>query len=409
MKIVFTGGGTGGHFYPIIAIAEAVRATARERDLLDPSLYFISTKSFDQEALFANSITFVACPAGKMRRYFSLMNFTDLFVTFFGTLQCVIILFRIYPDVVFSKGGYASVPTVLAAHLLRIPIVIHESDAKPGRANILAAKYAYRIGVAFDSVAQYLPEKSRKNVARVGIPIRAALARPEVEGAKELLGLDTSVPTVLIVGGSLGSKHVNDMVVEGLFDLVSFANVIHQTGKENFNEVQAVSSVILEKSPNKARYHAFPYLSAESLRQASSAADLVVSRAGSSSINEISVWKKPAILIPIPESVSHDQRTNAYAYAHTGAAVVLEEENMTQHVLVSEIRRILSDPALSKSMAEKGAAFTSHNAAQVIADELIAIGLSHGSDEVPVSTLPAPAAVSTDADAVSPGTWHSPS
>lgn len=381
MKIVFTGGGTGGHFYPIIAIAEAVRAGARQRDLLDAKMYFISNKPFDAEALFANDITFIACPAGKMRRYFSLANVTDLFVTAWGTLRALIILFNIYPDVVFSKGGYASVPTVLAAHFLHIPIIIHESDAKPGRANILASKYAYRIGVAFDSVAEFLPPKTRPNIARIGIPIRSALAQPDVAGAKQLLGLDMSVPTVLIVGGSLGSKRINDMVVEDLPELTEAANIIHQTGKDNFQEVQTLSSVTLERSPHKDRYHVFPYLSAESLRQAASAADLIVSRAGSSTINEISFWKKPAILIPIPESVSHDQRTNAYAYARTGAAVVLEEENMTPHVLGSEIRRILGDHTLAQSMAEKGAAFTSHDAAKVIADELIAIGLSHDPDQ----------------------------
>jgi UDP-N-acetylglucosamine--N-acetylmuramyl-(pentapeptide) pyrophosphoryl-undecaprenol N-acetylglucosamine transferase len=381
MKIVFTGGGTGGHFYPIIAIAEAVRTVTRERDLIDPQLYFISTKPFDAEALFANNIAFIPCSAGKVRRYFSVMNIGDLFVTAWGVVRALGILFSIYPDVVFSKGGYASVPTVIAAHILRIPIVIHESDAKPGRANILASRYAYRIGVAFDSVSEYLPPKARKNVARVGIPIRAALARPDIDGAKQLLGLDAGVPTVLIVGGSLGSKRINDMVIGDLVDLVGFANVIHQTGKDNFNDVQAESSVILEKNEHKNRYHLFPYLSADSLRQAASAADLIVSRAGSSTINEISFWKKPAILIPIPESVSHDQRTNAYAYAHTGAAVILEEENMTPHVLGSEIRRIISDPVLSKSMSEKGAAFTSHDAARVIAEELIAIGLSHDSEQ----------------------------
>ncbi len=309
------------------------------------------------------------------------MNIGDLFVTGIGTLRAIGILFSVYPDVVFSKGGYASVPTVLAAHFLRIPIVIHESDAKPGRANILASKYAYRIGVAFDSVADFLPVKARKNVAKIGIPIRAALARPDVDGAKQLMGMDMEVPTVLIIGGSLGSKRINDMVIGDLGELVDSVNIIHQTGKDNFKEAQEESSVILEKSPHKNRYHVFPYLSAESLRQAASAADLIVSRAGSSAINEISVWKKPAILVPIPEAVSHDQRTNAYAYARTGAAVVLEEENMTPHVLASEIRRITADKELSKSMSEKGALFSSYDTARVIAEELLTIGLSHDTEK----------------------------
>jgi UDP-N-acetylglucosamine--N-acetylmuramyl-(pentapeptide) pyrophosphoryl-undecaprenol N-acetylglucosamine transferase len=392
MKIVFTGGGTGGHFYPIIAVAEAVHDIIRERNLVEPRLYFISSKPFDEQALYANNIEFIQMPAGKMRRYASVLNITDLFVTLWGTVWCLFKLFRIYPDVVFSKGGFASVPTVLAAHFLRIPIVIHESDAKPGRANILASRYAYRIGVAFDSVAGYLPEKARKNVARIGIPIRSALTTPEPQGAKELLNLDPMVPTVFIFGGSLGSKRINDVLMGALPELVEQVNIIHQTGKDNFAEVQSESAFLLEKSPNKNRYHVFPYLAAESMRQAAGAADLIVSRAGSSSINEISFWKKPAILIPIPESVSHDQRTNAYAYAHTGAAVVLEEENMTPHVLASEIHRITSDPALSQQMAERGSTFSSKDAARVIAEELVSIGLSHDTEDVDMTATSASSA-----------------
>jgi UDP-N-acetylglucosamine--N-acetylmuramyl-(pentapeptide) pyrophosphoryl-undecaprenol N-acetylglucosamine transferase len=377
MKIVFTGGMTGGHFYPIIAVAEAIQVLSTEKQLLAPQLFYIAPTPFDEAALFANDIKYLKSPAGKMRRYASLLNFTDIFVTLWGTIWSFFTLLRLYPDVVFSKGGYASVPTVLAAHLLRIPIVIHESDAKPGRANILASKYAYRIGVAFESVAQYLPEKTRSRVAVTGIPIRSIISHADEAGAVQLLGLEQGIPTVLILGGSLGSQRINELILTGLPDLVAFANVIHQTGKDNIKGVESTSSVILDKNPHASRYHAFAYLGPEPLRQAASAASIIVSRGGATSITEISLWKKPAILIPIPESISHDQRTNAYTYARTGAAVVLEEENMTPHLLVSEIHRITSDPVLSASMAEKGASFGNPNAARLIANELLSIGLSH--------------------------------
>ncbi len=383
MKIVLLGGGTGGHFYPLIAVAEAIRAESREKQILEPKLYYIAPSPYDEQALFANNITFIKSPAGKVRRYVSILNFFDIFVTIAGTIWSLITLFRILPDVVFSKGGFASVPTVIAAHIFRIPIVIHESDAKPGRANVFASKYAYRIAVAFESVRDALPPLARSKVAVTGIPIRNALTLSNSEGAKELLGLDPAAPTVFILGGSSGSKRINEMVLTGLPDLVSFANIIHQTGKDNFKEVQAESSVILHENPNASRYHAFPYLGPEAMQQAASACDIVVSRAGATSITEIALWKKPSILIPIPEKISHDQRTNAYAYAHTGAAEVLEEENMTPHVLVSEIRRITSDPALAKSMGEKGAAFGNPNAARIIAEELITIGLSHETSPAP--------------------------
>src|SRR3989344_360101 len=134
MTIAFTGGGSGGHFYPLIAIAEALKDLVRERHLIEPDLYYLAPNPFDEKALFENRIAHVRIPAGKMRRYASILNITDVFVTLVGIVSATLTLFCIYPDVVESKGGYASVPVVLAARLLRIPVIIHESDAKPGRA-----------------------------------------------------------------------------------------------------------------------------------------------------------------------------------------------------------------------------------------------------------------------------------
>jgi UDP-N-acetylglucosamine--N-acetylmuramyl-(pentapeptide) pyrophosphoryl-undecaprenol N-acetylglucosamine transferase len=377
MKIVFTGGGTGGHFYPIIAVAEAIHAIVARERLISPQLFFMSPSPYDEQALFQNNIAFIECPAGKVRRYAALSNITDFFRTSYGIVKSFFILLKLYPDVVFSKGGYASVPTVIAAHLLRIPIVIHESDSKPGRANLLAAKYATRVAVTFDSSIAFFPKKSVSKIARTGIPVRAKLAQPLPQGAAEELGLDTSISTVLILGGSSGSVRINEIVLSGLPDLVSFCNVIHQTGKDNYEEVRSTSTEILRESPHKERYHVYPYLSLDSIQKAAGAATVVVSRAGSTSITEISLWGKPSILIPIPESISHDQKTNAYAYARTGAAVVLEEANMTPHLLVSEIKRISMDPRLSKEMGDHGKSFANPGAAELIASELLAIGLSH--------------------------------
>lgn len=379
MTIAFTGGGSGGHFYPIIAIAEALQDIVREEHLLEPTLYYLAPDPFDEKALFANGIAYVRIPAGKMRRYASLANITDTFVTLAGTFTALLTLYRLYPDVVVSKGGYASVPTVLAARVLGIPVVIHESDAKPGRANLLAAKFAEKIAISFDSAAQYFPEKVRSKIARTGIPIRKALMRVETEGARQYLGLEKDLPTVLIVGGSQGAMKINEAVLTALPDLVVFANIIHQTGRAHFKNVQAIAQVELGKSPAASRYHPVDYLSEISLQRAAGVADIVVSRAGANSIAEIGLWKKPAIIIPIPESVSHDQRTNAYAYARTGAAVVIEEENLTPHLLTSEIRRIVSDTELSKRMGAAAEGFTDPDAARILAKQVLAIALSHES------------------------------
>jgi UDP-N-acetylglucosamine--N-acetylmuramyl-(pentapeptide) pyrophosphoryl-undecaprenol N-acetylglucosamine transferase len=379
MTIAFTGGGTGGHFYPIIAIAEALQDIVREDHLIEPKLYYLAPNQFDEKALFDNGITFIKIPAGKVRRYFSFRNITDYFLTLIGTVRAVGALYRIYPDIVVSKGGYGSVPTVLAARLLSIPIVIHESDAKPGRANLMASKFAKKIAISFASAAEYFPKKVQDKIARTGIPIRKALMRVELEGARQYLGLENGIPTILILGGSQGSMKINESVLSSLKELVLFANVIHQTGQANFKNVDGVSKVVLAKDPNESRYHPLNYLSEVSLQRVAGVADIVISRAGASSIAEIGLWKKPAILIPIPETISHDQRTNAYAYARTGAAIVIEEENLTPHLLVAEVKRITGDTELSKKMSSSAEGFTDPDAARILAREVLNLALAHES------------------------------
>lgn len=377
MRIVFTGGGTGGHFYPVIAIAEAIVELSREQHILAPDLYYLAPTPFDEKALFDNGIEYRRVPAGKLRRYAAIQNITDLLKTGWGTCVALYKLFVIYPDVVVSKGGYVSVPVVTAARFLRIPIIIHESDAKPGRANLYAARFATKIAISFASAAKQFPPAVQKKIARTGSPIRRALLRTDVEGADAFLHLDRSAPTVFIVGGSLGSKRINEAVLEALPGLVETANIIHQTGKANYDAVVAIAKVELEKSQYAQRYHPVNYLSELAMQQAASAASLIISRAGAGSIAEIGAWRKPAILIPIPESVSHDQRTNAYAYAQSGAAEVLEEENLTPHVLLSEVQRILQDQNARDRMITAAATSTDTDAARILAHEALSIALSH--------------------------------
>ena len=379
MTIAFTGGGSGGHFYPIIAIAEAMNDLVREKHLVAPKLYYLAPDSFDEKALFENGIIFIRIPAGKLRRYASFKNFTDFFITLVGTISALLVLFRLYPDVVMSKGGYGSIPTVLAARILRIPVVIHESDAKPGRANLLASKFATKIAISFESAAKYFPKNVQPKIARTGIPIRKALTRVETEGARQYLGLEPQIPTILILGGSQGAARINETVISSLPNLISFANIIHQTGQIHLKNIEAIAQVVLAKEPHAARYHPVNYLSEMSLQRAAGVADLIISRAGANSIAEIGLWGRPAIIIPIPESVSHDQRTNAYAYAQTGAAIVIEDENLTPHLLISEIQRILNDPGIGKRMVLGAAGFTDPDAARILAREVLAIALSHES------------------------------
>ncbi|TSC69327.1 MAG: UDP diphospho-muramoyl pentapeptide beta-N acetylglucosaminyl transferase [Parcubacteria group bacterium Gr01-1014_56] len=374
MKILFTGGVSGGHFYPIIAVAEAINDAARERKLLEPQLYYAAPDPYSREMLIANNITFIPTAAGKVRRYFSLLNVVDLFKTMWGTLTSVLRIFFLYPDVVFATGGYASFPTLLAARLFRIPVVIYATDVEPSRVNLWAKNFAVKIAVSFPEAAKYFPEDK---VAYTGNPIRKAALTPAREGAHEFLKLKPEVPVVLVLGGSQGATAINEAILAALPELLEKYQVVHQTGEANIKEVEGRARIVLGLSPIAERYKTFGYLNDLAMRMAAGAAAIVISRAGAGAIFEIASWGLPSILIPIPEPVSHDQTKNAFSYARGGRAVVIEQNNLTPHLLVSEINRIIGNDQLTHKMKEAARAFGRADASKVIANALLDIALSH--------------------------------
>jgi UDP-N-acetylglucosamine--N-acetylmuramyl-(pentapeptide) pyrophosphoryl-undecaprenol N-acetylglucosamine transferase len=276
--------------------------------------------------------------------------------------------------VVFSKGGYASFPTVLAAKLFRIPVIIHESDANPGRANLWAGKFARKIAVSYPEAAFFF---EKHKVAFTGNPVRQELFTLANEGAHEYLKLDKNIPTILILGGSQGARKINNVFMEALPKLVDKYQIIHQVGNKNFEEIKGTAHIILEGIEFRHRYKVFGFLNTLAMRMSAGAANLVVSRAGSGAISEIAIWNLPSIIIPISEEVSHDQRKNAFAYARSGAGIVLEEKNLTPNLLISEINRIFSDKELQKKMKEGAENFARPNAARKIAEGIITIALRH--------------------------------
>jgi len=375
MKILLTGSGSGGHFYPLIAVAEAIRDLVKERKLIEPQIFYAAPEEYDKEALFANDITFVKTSAGKLRRYFSLLNYFDFFKTAWGVTVSVFRIFFLYPDVVFSKGGYGAFPTVLAARLFRIPVVIHESDSVPGRVNTWTGKFAVRIALSYPKAVQFFKEEK---TAVTGNPIRKGLLHKATEGAHEFLKLERETPVIFITGGSQGAQKINDTVLRALPELVNKYQVLHQTGVNNQLEVEQIASVVLKDSPFKGRYRQFGTLNEVAMRMAAGAADLVISRAGST-IFEIAAWGLPSILIPIPDEIVKDQTTNAFTYAHTGAAVVIEQNNLSPNLLVSEIRRIMENKDLYNRMQLAAQGSSSGDAARIIADEILTIALTHES------------------------------
>ncbi len=373
MKILFTGGGTGGHFYPIIAIASALKKLIEEEKLVSPQLYFMSVDPYDQELLMENGITFLPVQAGKTRRYFSFKNFTDSFKTLSGIIKATWQLYSLYPDVVFAKGGYASFPALFAARILGIPVIIHESDSHPGRVTAWAGRFAQRIAVSYPEALKYFPADK---TAVTGNPIREELQTPITAGAREFLDLEPEVPIILILGGSQGATKINDAVIDLLPQLIEKYQLIHQVGKENYREAKGRADLILAGNTHASRYKMYDYLNTTALRMAAGAASLVVSRAGST-IFEIAAWGLPAIIIPIPPEISHDQHSNAFTYARAGAAIIIEEKNLTPSILMSEIGRLMGNGGMREKMKEAAKTFSRPEAATTIAQEIIKIALQH--------------------------------
>ncbi len=373
MKILFCGGGSGGHFYPLIAVAEALRDVTRKQKLIQPQMYYLASDPYDLAVLFDNEIEFQKISSGKIRRYFSLKNVVDVIKTFFGFIGVLIKVYSIYPDVIFSKGGMMSLPVVISGRILGIPIIIHESDSVPGKANLYAAKFAKRVAISYAESAEYF-DKSK--TALTGNPIRQSVITPIKEGATEYLNLEIDTPIIFVMGGSLGAKTINDELVICLPTLLNNYQIIHQTGKANYEEIIQTTSVVLQDHKFRNRYHPFDYMNALAERMSAGVASLIISRGGST-IFEIAAWGLPSIIIPITETNGDHQRKNSYNYARTGAALVIEENNLTPEILVAQIKNLMNDPERLRKMRESALSFAKTDAAYKVADELINIALKH--------------------------------
>lgn len=384
MKIILTGGGTGGHFYPLIAVAREVVKITREKHILEPELIFASDSFYDKKVLDEENIRFLKLPSGKVRRYFSILNFIDFFKTIFGILLGIFKIYTEMPDVVFSKGGYASVPVLVASRIFRIPLIIHESDVIPGKAHNFVKSYVKRVAVSFDKTAKYFPKVS---VALTGNPIRKELGGGSMEESRETFNLEfvkddkgankIFPEIILILGGSQGAQKINEIILLVLPELVKNYQIIHQCGVKNLKETKNISGVVLKDSEYKNRYRPLGFLNEFDYRDAGFVSDLIISRASAGTIFEIAGWGKPSILIPITNSAQDHQRENAWEYAKTGAAEVVEEANLAPHILLSEIKNIMENKSKQENMSISAKNFSKPDAARKIAEEIINLILEH--------------------------------
>ena len=370
-RIVVAGGGSGGHVYPMLAVIEALKKKMAE---MNAPLRIIRMGPRDgYDTLFTNlGAELSPIAAGKVRRYASFQNLVDFPKLLFGFLQALVKLYMIMPDVIFSKGGTGALPVVLAAWFYRIPVAIHESDAKPGLTNLFSARFAKKIFVSFADAAHYFNEDK---VGVSGTPVREELfaAKTTKELAKDALGFSSSHPLALVYCGSQGSTRINEFVLGNLTALLAETQVLHQTGIPNLAEVQKLSRAALIDESFKNRYQALGYFD-KNLPEALTGADLVIARAGSGTISELAAFGLPAILIPLAESANDHQRANAYAFAKSGAAIVIEEANLLPGIFLGQVKAVLGDDALRAKMAAAASAFFIPGAAEKICQALIELG-----------------------------------
>ena len=325
-RILLTGGGTAGHVTPNIALLP------RLRELGYDISYMGSYDGIEKKLITEFRIPYYGISSGKLRRYFDLKNFSDPFKVLKGYGEAVRTMKKLKPDVVFSKGGFVSVPVVLAAKHCKVPCIIHESDMTPGLANKLAIPAAWKVCCNFPETLQYLP---KDKAVLSGSPIRQELLHGDALSARRFTGLTDDKPVILVMGGSLGAAAVNEAVRKILPTLLKDFHVIHLCGK---GKLDASLSGL-------SGYVQYEYIN-EELKDLFALADLVISRAGANSICELLALHKPNLLIPLSAAASRgDQILNARSFEKQGFSLVLEEETLTNELLLQTVRRLYAERA----------------------------------------------------------------
>ena len=371
LRVLLTGGGTGGHIYPIIAVAQELRSWAEKNEVRKDIRYYGQPDSC-RPALEENKIRIIKIASSKLRRYFSFLNFLDAFKFVWGFFQGLCKIFWFMPDAAFSKGGPGALSVLLACRFYRIPIVVHESDLIPGLTNRVSARWAKTLDLASASAIPRFP-KTKAKINIVGNPVRQELLiNTPQDQAKTALGFDPKKPLILVLGGSQGSAKINNFILENLEQFLAKFQVLHQVGGEKRQEYQTQYNFIAKSlSPLLAQNYKFVDFLSKNQGLALDAADMIISRAGAGAIAEISIKGKPSILIPFPDAANGHQRQNADEYSRTGAAILIEEENLLPNVVVGQIEKVLQSSDLRAKIASAAKGFAKPNAAKEIAKHIL--------------------------------------
>lgn len=321
LKIIMTGGGSAGHVTPNLALVPKLKELGYE-------IQYIGTRDgIERKIINMESIKYHVISSGKLRRYFDVKNFTDPFRIVKGVFDAIKIISKEKPNIVFSKGGFVSVPVVIAAKLNRVPVIIHESDITPGLANKLSVPYSTKICVTFPEALEHF---NKNKAVLTGSPIRQELFQGNREVGLKLMGFKGIKPVLLIMGGSLGAKVLNDNIRSEIELFTQMYEVIHICGKGNLDT----------KLENREGYKQFEYVDKE-LTHILAACDLIISRAGSNAIFEFLALKKPNLLVPLSSKSSRgDQILNANSFENSGYSMVLPEEELSAGVLFTKVNEL---------------------------------------------------------------------
>lgn len=363
-RIIFAGGGTGGHLYPLLAVIKALRNQDPEVDVLLVG----ARKGLDAEVLPQLDIPFRLIPAEPLTRRPFTEFVRGVFGCTLGTLVSVRILREFRPDVVFSTGAHVGGCICIAAWLLRIPCVLHESDAVPGRANRSLAAGAARLTVAFDAAKAQLPADK---TVHTGQPIRTEIGRADPDRSRAELGLQRNRRTILVMGGSRGARRINEALLGALPLLAGEPNIqiLHIAGTLDADSVSTRLAAGNGQAP--PWYHMLPY--AQNMAQVLAAADLVVSRAGSNTLAELAACGLPSVLVPYPFAARQHQLANALVFEKAGAAVVLKDSECVAETLAGTISELLHDTDRLERMALAARSLSRPDAAERVAKVLLEV------------------------------------
>lgn len=376
MRIVLTGGGTGGHITPLEPLVNVLRTVHQEKNKgttlglgeAKLKIYFLGVVDAKTRKFYKGlGLKVINIPAAKLRRYPSARTMGDfLFRMPLGLVKSLYFMWVIMPDVIISKGGYGSIPVGVAGFIYRIPIVLHESDAVLGLANRLMANWAEVVTVGFAATRHGMKYHKRKTIV-TGTPVRPGMAREKKEEAKKLFGFEADEQVLLVTGGSQGAEKMNELVLETLPQLIEKMGIIHLTGRDHLEKIKKASAELIGMDDRSSKYKPYGYLD-EKMGAAIMAADVVLARAGATSLAELAHLRKAAIVVPLPSAAGDHQSANARVFEVAGAVRVISQENLGHNLLLQNINDLMDSEELRETLSTNIARFDHPNAARDIAN-----------------------------------------